>query len=111
MEDVPSTLAGGGIGALLLFVAAKYLWPLMKNGMDVQLANGRAESQLLRQIMEERDKAIVRAEAADERSRQMFQELSELKYQVRDLTNSLESARREIARMTEALSTVKANNP
>lgn len=107
MEDVPSTLAGGGIGAVLLFVAAKYLWPLMKNGMDVQLANGRAESQLLRQIMEERDKAIARADSADERSRQMFEELSELKYQVRSLTTNLESARQEIARMTALLHSVK----
>lgn len=102
-EDVPATLVGGSIGTIVFFIAAKYLWPLMKNGMDVQLANGRAESQLLRQIMEERDRAVQRADAADERARKMFEEVSELKYQVRDLTSNLDMARREIARLTEAL--------
>lgn len=99
MEDFPSAAAGGGVGMVLLFFAVKYVWPLMKNGMDVQLANGRAESQLLRQIMEERDKALARADAADERVRNMFQELNELKSQVALLSQDLNYAKAEVARL------------
>lgn len=104
---MPTILAGGGIGAGLLVFAAKYLWPVMKNGMDVQLANGRAESQLLRQIMEERDKAVIRADMADQRARELFSELADLKYQVRDLTATLGFAREEIARLTAAIAEQK----
>lgn len=99
MEDMPTAFAGGGLGAILLFFAVKYVWPLMKNGMDVQLANGRAESQLLRQIMEERDKALARADAADERVRNMFQELNELKSKVALLSQDLNYAKAEVARL------------
>lgn len=99
MEDLPQTLVGGGVGTLLLFLGAKYVWPLMKNGMDVQLANGRAESQLLRQIMEERDKALLRADAADERVRVMFEELAELKSQFALMSRDLEHAKSEVERL------------
>lgn len=101
MDDLPQNLASGGIGAVLLLLGLKYVWPLMKNGMDVQLANGRAESQLLRQIMEERDKALARADAADERARVMFQELAELKSQFAIMSKDLEHAKSEVERLRD----------
>lgn len=91
------------VGSAVLFFALRYLWPLMRQSLDTQLTQGRTESGLLRQALEERDKAVYRADAAEERADKLFAELSGLKAQIQIMQFKLDQAQTQVAHLSEQI--------
>lgn len=91
------------VGGAVLYITLKFLWPLIKSSMNTQLAHGRTESGLLNQALIERDKALARADAADDRADKYFMELADMKTQVQLLTLQLRLANEKIDAMTQRL--------
>ena len=92
------------IGAPVGFFAFRFLWPLMKQSVDTQVAQGRAESGLLAQVMLERDKALARADAAEKRADDLFKELADVKAQITVMSYQLEVANGKIEALTTQIS-------
>jgi hypothetical protein len=99
------------IGSVILLVALKYLWPLMRQSMNTQLAQGRTESGLLTQVMEERDRAVQRADEADARAAKLFSEVAELRAQVKIMQFQLDVAQKQVERLTEKVGQLKGGAP
>jgi len=98
--DNPSTWLGGGLGGAILFFACKALWPIISSNLSSALTTTRTGEQLMKQVMEERDRAVARADAADKRVETMVAELYELKNNVSMLTYQLQDAKKKIEDLT-----------
>lgn len=104
MPDISTTpIWAWPTGAAALFFAIKYLWPLMKQSLDTQLAQGRTESGLLAQALSERDKALARADAADDRADELFKQLADVQAQLKIMAFQLEVANSKIEALTAKL--------
>lgn len=91
------------IGAPVGFFAFKFLWPLMRQSVDTQVAQGRTESGLLAQALVERDKALKRADDAEDRADELFKELAEVKAQITVMAYQLEVANGKIEALTNQI--------
>jgi hypothetical protein len=96
----PSTWLTGGAGMVIFGVAYKFLWPILSSAMNSTLTNARTGDQLMKQIMDERDRAVARADAADKRVEAMVAEMYELKNSVGLLTLQLKLANEKIDQLT-----------
>lgn len=104
MPDVTTTpIWAWPTGIAALFIAVRYLWPLMRQSLDTQLTQGRTESGLLNQVIKERDKAIERADAADKRADELFSQLADVRTQLTIMAFQLETANGKIEALTAKL--------
>lgn len=108
--DNPSTWATGSIGLVLLAAAAKFLWPLLSSALNSALTTTRTSDQLMKQVMEERDRAVTRADEADKRVEGMVRELYELKNSVNMLTYQLQDANKKIEALTDEVRRLEGGN-
>ncbi|WP_394065434.1 hypothetical protein [Alcaligenes sp. WGS1538] len=92
------------VGAPVGFFAIRLLWPLIKQSLDTQLTQGRTESGLLAQVMVERDKALKRADQAEDRADRLFAELADVKAQLQIMAYQLAVANEKIEALTTQLS-------
>lgn len=98
--DNPSTWLTGGAGAVIFGVAYKFLWPVLSSSLNSTLSNARTSDLLMKQVMDERDRAVTRADAADKRVEAMMTEMNELKTSVQLLTLQLKLANEKIDQLT-----------
>lgn len=96
----PSTWLTGGAGTVILIVAYKFLWPVLSSALNSAVTNARTGDQLMKQVMEERDRAVTRADEADKRVEAMVRELYSLKNSVDLLTFQLKVANDKIETLT-----------
>lgn len=94
--DNPSTWLSGGAGGILLYVAYKVLWPMINSALSAT----RTSDQLMKQVMDERDRAVTRADEADKRVESLVRELYDLKNNVGLLTLQLKYANEKIDTLT-----------
>ena len=104
MEGIPTWLYV--IGVPVGFFAIKLLWPLMKQSVDTQVVQGRTESGLLAQVMVERDRALKRADDAEDRADALFKELAEVKSQLTVMAYQLEVANSKIEALTNQINSM-----
>lgn len=96
----PSTWLSGGAGMVIFGIAYKFLWPLLSASLNSALSASRTSDALMKQIVDERDRAVLRADAADKRVEAMANELNELKTNVGLLTLQLKYANEKIDSLT-----------
>jgi len=92
--------ATGTVGMIIFAAAAKFLWPLLSSALTSALASSQANSQLMKTAMDERDRAVARADEADKRVEGMVRELYDLKNSVNMLTYQLQVANEKIEALT-----------
>jgi Tfp pilus assembly protein PilO len=98
--DNLSTWTAGSVGAIILAAAAKFVWPLLNSNLSSALQTAKDSAELNRQIKEERDRAVTRADAADKRLEDMQAEFYRLKSSVDMLTFQLKLANDKIEALT-----------
>lgn len=98
--DNPSTWLSGGAGGIILYFAYKLLWPLLNSALSGALDTAKAGGEMMKQIRDERDRAVARADAADARVEKMVEELYSLKNSVDLLTYQLKVANEKIDQLT-----------
>jgi tRNA U34 5-carboxymethylaminomethyl modifying GTPase MnmE/TrmE len=96
----PSTWLTGGAATGILIAAYKFLWPVLSSALNSAVANTRTGDQLMKQVMDERDRAVTRADEADKRVEAMVRELYSLKNSVDLLTFQLKVANEKIEALT-----------
>lgn len=97
----PTTWLTGGAGTFIAFLAYKFLWPVLSSSLNSAVSNARTGDQLMKQIVEERDRAVTRADAADARVVDLLKELYTLKNNVDMLTFQLKAANDKIDALTK----------
>lgn len=98
--DNPSTWLSGGAGVVIFGVAYKFLWPILSSSLNSALSTARTSDQLMKQVMDERDRAVTRADEADKRVEALVRELYDLKNNVGLLTLQLKFANEKIDTLT-----------
>lgn len=83
----------GGIG---LFIAIKYLLPLLKATVTGATQRTMADNQNYLNLASERDRAVARAEAAEERADKLFADFQQLQAEMRVLTYQMQMANERI---------------
>jgi len=101
LEGIPTWMYV--IGVPVGFFAIRLLWPLMKQSVDTQVVQGRTESGLLAQVMVERDRALKRADDAEDRADALFKELADVKAQLTVMAYQLEVANAKIEALTNQI--------
>lgn len=92
--------ATGGVGAIIFAAAVKFIWPLLNSNLSSALQAAKDSAELMRQIRDERDRAVTRADAADKRLEEMSDEFYRLKSSVDMLTLQLKLANEKIEALT-----------
>lgn len=90
-----------------MFVAIKYLWPLMQQSLTAQTGQWRTENAFMRQMAAERDKAIAEKEAAEKRADEYFAAMADMKTEVRMLTLQLQIANERIEELTKTVNELR----
>lgn len=118
MENLPAY--AWGVGGAVAVAGLRYFWPTIKAAWSSQAGQWRTESGFVRQLSDELDRALARAEAADSRADKdriareeadrradkYFAELAEMKTQVQLLTMQLKLANEKIDTLTARLNEV-----
>lgn len=94
------------IGVPVGAFAFHLLWPLMKQSVNTQVVQGRTESGLLAQTILERDKALKRADDAEDRADALFKELADVKAQLTVMAYQLQVANDKIEALTNQINTM-----
>lgn len=85
------------------YFGLKFLLPFMKQMMDANITNSRTESGLLRQVSSERDKAILRAEAAERRADELFKKVVDLESKITIMGFQQEESNRRLDEATQLI--------
>lgn len=90
LTDINFTeLWGLPAGGAIVYLLVKVVWPRITTATDATLSDARAASHLMAQLQSERDRAVARADAADERANTLFSELHGVKAQLQIMTAQL----------------------
>lgn len=118
IENLPAyAWAAGGV---FCTIGIRFFWPILKSAFGAQAGQWRTESGFLRQMSDELDRALARADAADaravrdhdarevaeRRAEKYFSDLAETKTQVQLLTLQLKLANDKIDALTVKLDEV-----
>lgn len=95
----------GGIG---LFFALRYLIPWLKATMNGATQRTIADTQTYLNLEKERDRAVARAEAAEERADKLFADFQQLQAEMRVLTYQMQMANDRINNMRARLTALNA---
>lgn len=91
------------IGGGIILLCLKFLIPWLKSSTNTFVAQNSASTDILTKAIDERDKALLRADDADKRAERYFTELAEMKTQVQLLTWQLKQAEEKIDLVTSKL--------
>lgn len=95
----------GGIG---LFIALRYLIPWLKVSMDGAVQRSKTDTQNYLNLEKERDRAVARAEAAEERADKLFADFQKLQAEMSILTYQMQMANDRINNMRARLTALNA---
>lgn len=97
LQNLP--LASWGVGGVLVAI----LWPVVRQLLSSFMNQSRTEHAMLEKAIEERDKALARAEAAEDRADELFKELSEIRTELRIMTFKLEISEKQLNELRDQL--------
>lgn len=97
LQNLP--LASWGVGGVLVAI----LWPVVRQLLSSFMNQSRTEHAMLGKAIEERDKALARAEVAEDRADELFKELSEIRTELRIMTFKLEISEKQLNELRDQL--------
>lgn len=95
----------GGIG---LFIALRYLIPWLKATMNGATQRTIADTQNYLNLEKERDRAVARAEAAEDRADKLFADFQKLQAEMSIITYQMQMANERINSLRSRLSSLNA---
>ena len=99
-DDLSSApVAAWGIGGVLVAI----LWPVVRQLLSSFMSQSRTEHAMLSKAIEERDKALARADAAEDRADGLFKELSEIRTELKIMTFKLEISEKQLHELRDQL--------
>lgn len=100
-DDLASApIAAWGVGGVLVAI----LWPVVRQLLSAFMNQSRTEHAMLSKAIEERDKAISRADTAEDRADALFKELAEIRTELKIMTFKLEFSEQQLAELRGELS-------
>ncbi|AXF52872.1 MAG: protein of unknown function DUF1664 [Bacteriophage sp.] len=92
MEEIPKGWAAGGVGTLLFYICAKWIFPMIQSGTDAARARQEADATIHNLYKE-----------GLERMSELTQELASAQVRIASMTAKLEAAEETVRRLTQRL--------
>lgn len=98
MEEIPKGWAAGGVGTLLFYICAKWVFPLIQSGTDAARARQEMDATIHNLYKE-----------GLEQMSQLTRELAAAQVRIASMTAKLEAAEETVRRLTVRLAELEGN--